>query len=264
MYFWHGLSLWIGYSSGRTRWHAHYALQLTLTFEGMCGFRTVRDGPWTQFNGAVVPSNRPHQFEVDGWPMAHMFVEPETLEGRALVRRFGTRDIAAIPEPLRDQMAGLLLGAGFRRASERDLELCSRRAVALLVDPIPLVASIDPRVARALDYVRAQLQRSLTLEDVARAVSLSSGRLRHLLVTETGTTYRAFVLWARLNRAIAAAMEGASWTDAAHAAGFADSAHLTRTFKRMFGIVPIALARPSQAAAEVPRTAARRQAGLEA
>ncbi|HSW08021.1 AraC family transcriptional regulator [Aquabacterium sp.] len=37
------------------------------------------------------------------------------------------------------------------------------------------------------------------------------------------------------------AMAGASWTDAAHEAGFADSSHLTRTHKRMFGIGPTAI-----------------------
>jgi AraC-like DNA-binding protein len=32
-----------------------------------------------------------------------------------------------------------------------------------------------------------------------------------------------------------------SWTEAAHASAFADSAHLMRTFKRMFGMNPVAL-----------------------
>ncbi len=36
-------------------------------------------------------------------------------------------------------------------------------------------------------------------------------------------------------------MSGASWTDAAHVAGFADSVHLTRTHKRMFGFEPTAV-----------------------
>jgi AraC family transcriptional regulator len=36
-------------------------------------------------------------------------------------------------------------------------------------------------------------------------------------------------------------MADRSWTEAAHAACFADSAHLTRTFRRMFGINPAAL-----------------------
>jgi AraC-like DNA-binding protein len=33
-------------------------------------------------------------------------------------------------------------------------------------------------------------------------------------------------------------MTGASMSSAAHAAGFADAAHLSRTSKRMFGISP--------------------------
>jgi AraC-like DNA-binding protein len=33
----------------------------------------------------------------------------------------------------------------------------------------------------------------------------------------------------------------ASWTEAAHAAGFADSSHLTRAHKRMFGIEPTSI-----------------------
>ena len=71
--------------------------------------------------------------------------------------------------------------------------------------------------------------------------ALSPGRFRHLFVAHTGTSFRAYVLWTRLNVAIQFAMVGRSWTEAAHAAGFADSAHLTRTFRRMFGINPAAL-----------------------
>jgi AraC-like DNA-binding protein len=36
--------------------------------------------------------------------------------------------------------------------------------------------------------------------------------------------------------------ETASLTDAARAAGFADAAHMTRTFRRMLGISPSSLA----------------------
>ena len=46
----------------------------------------------------------------------------------------------------------------------------------------------------------------------------------------------------------AAAMGGVSWTEAAQAWGFADSAHLTRTCRRMFGIAPSMLVRSSPAA----------------
>lgn len=52
---------------------------------------------------------------------------------------------------------------------------------------------------------------------------------------------RSYLLWLRINVAIEAAIAGASWTQAAHKAGFADSAHLSRTHKRMFGIEPTAI-----------------------
>jgi AraC-like DNA-binding protein len=54
---------------------------------------------------------------------------------------------------------------------------------------------------------------------------------------------RAYLLWSRLDAALGELARGASLTQAAHAAGFADAAHLTRTFRRMVGIVPSSIAR---------------------
>ncbi len=48
--------------------------------------------------------------------------------------------------------------------------------------------------------------------------------------------FRAYVLWLRLEIALSAYVDGKSLTEAAYAGGFADSAHLSRTFKKMFGI----------------------------
>lgn len=65
---------------------------------------------------------------------------------------------------------------------------------------------------------------------------------RHLFVAQTGTSFRARLLWARAEYAIAAAQSGMSWTDASLHAGFADAAHFTRTCRRVFGIAPSMLA----------------------
>ena len=50
--------------------------------------------------------------------------------------------------------------------------------------------------------------------------------------------FRAYLLWLRLEHSLAAYVAGRTLTEAAYAGGFADSAHLSRTFKRMFGIAP--------------------------
>jgi AraC-like DNA-binding protein len=57
-------------------------------------------------------------------------------------------------------------------------------------------------------------------------------------VAQTGISFRAYLLWARVGYAVTRGMAGSSWTEAAQQAGFADSAHLSRTCRRMFGIAP--------------------------
>ena len=89
--------------------------------------------------------------------------------------------------------------------------------------------------------VLTRVRTPVSLADAAAAATLSPSRFRHLFVQQTGTSFRAYLLWLRINVAIEAAMAGASWTEAAHEAGFADSSHLTRTHKRMFGIEPTAI-----------------------
>jgi AraC-like DNA-binding protein len=175
--------------------------------------------------------------------MAHLFVEPETAQGRWLVRRFAGADISPLPDRDHSAMAALLLGAYQGDTAAAALVALARQALATLAGAPPSDDSPDTRIEQALAHIHAKLDGRITLEDVAAVVHLSPERFRHLFVAATGTTFRAYVLWSRLNTAVAAGMGGQSWTQAEHSAGFADSAHLNRTFKRMFGIVPTTIAR---------------------
>ena len=65
---------------------------------------------------------------------------------------------------------------------------------------------------------------------------LSESRFSHLFTKETGLPFRTYVLWRRLMQAVERRAAGATLTEAAHQAGFSDSAHFSRTFLRMFGI----------------------------
>jgi AraC-like DNA-binding protein len=53
---------------------------------------------------------------------------------------------------------------------------------------------------------------------------------------EIGVPFQRFVLWRRLAAAFERLVAGATITEAAHAAGFADAAHFARTIRAMFGI----------------------------
>jgi AraC-like DNA-binding protein len=64
----------------------------------------------------------------------------------------------------------------------------------------------------------------------------------HAFTESVGVPLRPYILWLRLQRAACDLIHGATATEAAHSAGFSDAAHLTRTFRRMFGVTPTELA----------------------
>jgi AraC-like DNA-binding protein len=242
VYLWQGGSLWIGEGQGRTQYHEHHAHQLTVARSGDFRFRTDAEGAWSTFEGAIVPSHCSHQFEVDGIALAHLFVEPESRAGRALTARFGSGAVAELPAGQARSAARTLFGALAGNCSRDSMVCAAESAVASVCgESTETDRSLDGRLVAALEFIRSNVRRPLSLREVASAVALSESHFRHLFVAETGSSFRAYLLWLRINLAIEAVMAGASWTEAAHDAGFADSAHLTRTHKRMFGIEPTAL-----------------------
>jgi len=72
--------------------------------------------------------------------------------------------------------------------------------------------------------------------EVASQLALSESRFLHLFSEELGIAWRPYLLWRRMTCAIQAIINNASATDAAHLAGFSDSAHLSRTFRNNFGM----------------------------
>ncbi|MGH7788361.1 MAG: helix-turn-helix transcriptional regulator, partial [Candidatus Binatia bacterium] len=126
---------------------------------------------------------------------------------------------------------------GLAAAGDR---LIDALAPAAVVAPV-----VEPRVARALARLHGAPGDAWSATALAADGGLSLGRFAHLFRAATGVPVRRYILWTRLIAAVRAVSGGASLTTAAHAAGFADSAHLSRTFRRMFGIPPSALARGS-------------------
>lgn len=241
VHFWSGGSLWMGRDAGRGQTHAHHAIQITLALDGRFALREHEDSAWSGFQGAIVLPHCRHQFDGCGSVIAQLFVEPETAPGRALIGRFAGTPITALPLETQRAMVSLLGARRHAAPSDDALIAAGQSAIALLAGPAAPGAMADPRIVDAIAEIQARLAGSLKLGDAAAAAHLSPSRFRHLFIEQTGTVFRAYVLWLRLHVAIRAAMAGQSWTAAAHEAGFTDSAHLSRTFRRMFGIAPAML-----------------------
>jgi AraC-like DNA-binding protein len=239
---WSGGSLWIGRQTGRADAHAHHAIQIALAMRG--GFRMDDDGQgWREHRGAIVTPHRRHRFDGCGSDIATLFVEPETSHGRALLARSAGVGIAPIEPEAVEALVEPLREAFDRVDDDATLAAEARRAVSLLVGAVPAPERVDPRIERAIAWTRERLATPISLADAAAIAHLSPSRFRHLFVAQTGASFRAYLLWARVAAAMAAGMSGDSWTTAAQNAGFADSAHFSRTCRRMFGIAPAMLVR---------------------
>jgi AraC family transcriptional regulator len=241
---WEGGSLWVFDVSGAseaprsTEMHAHHAFQLTFSLGGSFTFNLESGavpGP-----SAIVAPDTLHAFEAQGL-VSHLFVEPESRAGRTLEQLMQGRPAVAINAAQVQDSPRLILEA-FR--DPHDPRSALRDAGVKISDRIAghaRAAEPDRRVRQIIKWAADNLDRSLGIDEAARSVRLSPSRASHLFVEETGLPFRTYVLWLRLVRAVDAYVAGRTLTEAAQEAGFSDSAHLSRTFKRMFGIPAAAL-----------------------
>lgn len=238
--FWEGGALWVFdvpsnvSAPQRNAMHAHHAYQLTLSLGGVFSLHLedrAIDGPF-----AVVAPDTLHAFEAQGL-VALLFVEPESRAGRSLLLAMqGQSAVAIMAEQVRDAPA--LIKQAFEHPADPRTAL--KDTGAMIADRIaghaPRTKEPDRRVREIIKWANDNIESALAINEAARSVGLSPSRASHLFVEETGLPFRTYVLWLRVKRAVDAHTRGASLTEAAQEAGFADSAHLSRTFKRMFGL----------------------------
>lgn len=222
--------------------HAHHAIQLTLALHGhvrLFDAAAARTGRMQ-----AVAADHPHGFSAEG-RIAFVFVEPESEAGRAIAASlFGDAPLVDVDLPGIEAMAATLAaGHGDSALLDWAAQLADALTPGALGKPGAGATRADPRVQRIVDFVAAHIDEPLDLSRAAEGVFLSPSRLRHLFVEQTGLAFKTYVLWRRLMRAVRRYGEGASLTEAAHAAGFADSAHFSRTFKRTFGLPATSLQR---------------------
>jgi AraC-like DNA-binding protein len=239
---WNGGCLLVGRAGGVIPVHAHYAIQIAFGAAPGIRFRGDDGEAWAEYAGAVIASRQPHAMDATHVrPNAVLLVEPETREGRALAERFGHGGIAPIPEDALAEAGPALFDAWRAQRGARELAEAARRVVAALAGGDAPSVAPDERILRAVAYVHAHLDAPLTLDAVAAEACLSPSRFRHLFVEQTGMALRPYILWRRMLRVWELTAAGGSLSSAAHAAGFADAAHLSRTSRRMFGFPPSAI-----------------------
>lgn len=199
---------------------------------------------WTDEFAAIIPAGVRHAIGGRASRMIMILIAPEGELGRRL-RKFTEGEQIVSLDGVKNELAeelGPLLDGVAESAAETRL----RNAVGLIAPEADAEdTALDPRVAQSIDWIRTGRDSGILVKDIAAEVDLSESRFSHLFTEFVRVPVRRYLLWLRLRDALHSLATVKNLTEAAHTAGFADSAHLSRTFRNALGIAPTDLVKSS-------------------
>ena len=240
-YLWEGGFLLIARAQGVVPPHAHHAIQIVIALDGCTAIRDDHD-EWREARGIIVRPDVMHSFDCNGAMGAMLFVDPESAEG-VWLRASLAQEITSVPEARLAKSVSNLRTFVEQPFEGMEPGSLIRHTVHALSPGAPPTRRLDTRVTTALNAIRASDDLRISLEDAAEKAFLSPSRFAHLFKHQVGLPFSRYMLWRKLTRAMVAIGSERTIAAAAHAADFADAAHLTRTFYHMVGMAPSVLMR---------------------
>lgn len=222
----------------RVEIHRHHCFQIVVginaTFDCTLGGDFYRDK-----TGFIINQNIPHSCSAPNASVFVYFVDAESYYGWQLKQMLAGAKFIDAKNLFTNEQRELYFVEGNQFLPKDELKRMASEIfdIVLSAPPESHTDFLDERIVKAVEFIDARLAENLTLEDLADLICLSPERTRHLFAQTTGVPFSQFVLWKRLKNVITLVVrDGFSLTAAAAQSGFADQAHLCRTFKRMFGI----------------------------
>lgn len=125
---------------------------------------------------------------------------------------------------------------------ESDQSVLAIAEALLALDPSargrPLSTACAIAVERTRQFLEENVERVVASEELEALTGLDRYALARHFRARLGTSPYRYLTMRRLDRARRWIREGQSLADAAAASGFADQSHMTRQFKRAFGLSP--------------------------
>ncbi|MBL8522247.1 MAG: helix-turn-helix domain-containing protein [Betaproteobacteria bacterium] len=233
LYVWNDRFLYVGPSKATSLHRNHAAVWLNAS-EGKMQV-TLADGTALTNSVVYLPSGTEYATAEAAAPIAALFWEPESAGFLRVAEKFPDH-ARAFACPHADPQSWVMLGN--RDTTLAEAEKLISRIFGFDISSSNAAGSMDSRISAALTFLRESPHQYDSIESLADKVHLSPSRLAHLFKGEVGVPIRRYVLWMKMRRALDLAIAGDSLTTAALSAGFADSAHLSRTVRSMMGIAP--------------------------
>ncbi|XVJ65108.1 MAG: helix-turn-helix transcriptional regulator [Lacibacter sp.] len=234
-----GLAVYIG-RQVITKLHLHHALEIVIAFDKP--FLLSTNGvEFEKSECSIIAADLPHQFcgEDDFYIFIYLDAELSLalqLEKKLQLKKHGV--IHYLDKEIAETRGRFIDWFKSDSTDDKDFVEIIHSLVEAITASDANKTGIEPRIMDALTCIQSSLHKEINLEAIASKVYLSESRFAHLFKEQTGIPFRRYVLWCRMQAALKAVMQGQSFTQAAYESGFADVAHLSRTFTEMFGVSP--------------------------
>lgn len=204
--------------------HAHHAIQLAVGLSAPVAAEV--DGRTWRGPGLLIDTGVRHRLLPSTGDAELIYLDPEHALGPALCASLNG-PVTILREPVARRLASASGGCGEN--------LIERLSAALALRP-PTHHHPDERIAAVLRWIDDNPGLALSAPEAARLSRLSTAQFSRRFRRQVGLPLRPYLRWRRLLLAIASVASGTNLTRAAADAGFSDSAHLSRTVRRHFGI----------------------------
>jgi AraC-like DNA-binding protein len=196
--------------------------------------------------GLVINKGIKHSCSVIDASVIVYYIDSDSLQGRLLKFILKDNPYIEIEEFLNPEETESIYTTGSQLSTLPLINDFANDALHTILPVQDLSQKLDTRIEKALTYIDENLHQTITLEELSSITFLSSERLRHLFIEETGTSFSQYIIWKRINKIITEVISGRkTMAEAAHQYGFSDQSHFSKLFKRMFGVPAKMMLKPS-------------------
>ncbi|MFJ6675480.1 AraC family ligand binding domain-containing protein [Actinosynnema sp. NPDC091369] len=234
------------FTSHRYHRHSHDAYSFGVTEQGAQAFR-CRGGSHLSAAGTVLAFNPDEAHDgrtatEDGVTYRIVHIGP-SLVAELLPRLPLFRDPVAHAPELADALRRLHTALQDGSLARDEHLMHAVRAMAAHVMPLPAATGRWGNASAARDLIEAHYADDLTTGELTAATGLSRFALYRAFRAEFGLSPSDYQRQRRLRAARRLLADGRTAAETAALTGFADQAHLTRWFRRCYGITPATYAR---------------------
>ena len=233
--------------------HSHEIFSIGAITSGCCTYlhektsHSISAGTVVLMNPGDVHACNPVEDQL--WSYVMLYVDAQWLAG---IQQGFTEETGGMFQPIASthtQSTALFHGLTglYAQLVSPHLEVLAKHEAAILFftamqqalgSSVALRKPVNVRVERAAEYIDEHFLRTIRLQDICTAASLSEAYLIRAFEQHYHMTPHAYLINRRIQHAQAQLREGALIADIAQQTGFADQAHFQRVFKKYLAATP--------------------------